>query len=380
VTKPGSGLRELEKRLVDDPDNLGLRVKLASAMRDAGRQAEAVELYRSVAIAYRDQGRAQQAIAVCRSILELAPDDLRCHALIGSLGAGHHGDPAALAAPVRRSSSSFDETPLPHPLPYHEADPTTLSHEKISDPALPMAEGLASRLGESLDLSAELETRQRPRIDSSELDKISGPPPTAPVERIEFDESLSSASRDTSPSLGMPSFDQDPEDELTTPRELPEPPELPATRHPIPSIPGGSSTGALLSSAFFSPLPPARRGAVLGRFHRRHVPAGSTVIRQGETDHALVIVGRGRLEVHVEREDGQTVLVTGIGIGEYIGEVGLLGRIPSPAHVVATLDCELLELPAREFYSIVGAFPSLWAELKEVAERRTRELHAKITR
>jgi len=68
-------LRELERRLRDEPDNLGLRVSLAAALREASRLPEAIELYRSVAVAYRDQGRTQQAIAVCRSILELAPAD-----------------------------------------------------------------------------------------------------------------------------------------------------------------------------------------------------------------------------------------------------------------------------------------------------------------
>src|SRR5262245_59727443 len=83
VTDPR--LRELEKRLKDEPDNLGLRVTVAGVLRDAGRGAEAVELYRSVAIAYRDQGRGQQAIAVCKSILEVAPDDANCHALLATL-------------------------------------------------------------------------------------------------------------------------------------------------------------------------------------------------------------------------------------------------------------------------------------------------------
>ena len=93
-------LKELEKRLKDEPENLGLRVMVAGAMREAGRQEEAVELYRSVAVAYRDQGRSQQAIAVCRSILEIAPDDVRCHALLASLVAGHKGRAARDTANV----------------------------------------------------------------------------------------------------------------------------------------------------------------------------------------------------------------------------------------------------------------------------------------
>jgi len=407
VTK-GAGLRELERRLLDEPDNLGLRVSVATALREAGRQDDAVELYRSVAIAYRDQGRTQQAIAVCRSILEIAPDDTRCHALLAALVAGHKGrdtggvrtvqiDPAA---PERRSS--HDETPLPGPLPYHVADPTTKNVKKLSEADLPTAEGVKTRPGsedhtrpevtgmanaarrisasliastdehglyETLDITAELETRQRPRIESSELVKISRPPPTAPVQRVDFDEALTPP-----PGDGVVSRGRDTDEELTRPRELPE-----ATRVREPGQRAVTSTAAtVLDGAFFAPLPTPRRDAVLSRFHRRAVRTGDTVIRQGETEHSLVIVGRGRLEVRVERPDGAIVVVSSIGPGEYIGEVALLARVPAAAHVIAVVESDLLMLLPRDFYEVAGAFPALWAKLKDVAERRTREHQAKL--
>src|SRR5215468_55265 len=93
-------LKELEKRLRDEPDNLGLRVAVAGALHEAGRRADAVELYRSVAIAYRDRGRPQQAITVCRSILELAPDDAACHELLATLVADQAA-PRASPPPAR---------------------------------------------------------------------------------------------------------------------------------------------------------------------------------------------------------------------------------------------------------------------------------------
>jgi hypothetical protein len=170
-----SKLKELEKRLKDEPDNLGLRVMVAGALIEAGRRADAIELYHSVAIAYRDHGRLQQAITVCRSILELAPDHAACRDLLGALTLDPMGDapsaeppgaaprrlaslvaPAANGAPsaeplggldrphggprpappqlrlpsepgeddVPPRRSSVDLTPLPAPLAYHEADPT----------------------------------------------------------------------------------------------------------------------------------------------------------------------------------------------------------------------------------------------------------------
>ena len=97
-------LKELEQRLRDEPDNLGLRVMVAGALHEAGRRDDAVELYRSVAIAYRDQGRPQQAITVCRSILELAPGDGPCQELLATLLASQQApraSPPPRPSPVR---------------------------------------------------------------------------------------------------------------------------------------------------------------------------------------------------------------------------------------------------------------------------------------
>lgn len=142
---------ELEKRLGQEPDNLGLRVTVAGMLHEAGRTREAIALYRSVAVAYRDAGRRQQALAVCKSILELAPDDAACAQLVASLS---------------RPASRADDTPLPRPVPHHVADPTSaatrISPSELEEDTHP----------EGTDLAAELDTRKRRRLDSSQLRKV----------------------------------------------------------------------------------------------------------------------------------------------------------------------------------------------------------------
>lgn len=212
-------LRDLEKRLKQEPDNLGLRVALAGALHEAGRTREAIELYRSVAVSYRDQGRFQQAIAVCRSVLELAPDDEGCQTLLGQL-----------APPPRRSS--MDETPLPGPLPYHVADPTTRSLPKLSslDIPNPPSERRKPASDDGTfqppelpkaklppppdDLSGELETRQHVRLTESELNKLLTPSPDG------FDDAPTTPPAAPEPH-GETHNSIDTEDELTVPRDLP---------------------------------------------------------------------------------------------------------------------------------------------------------------
>ena len=456
-----SKLRELEKRLEQEPDNLVLRVTVAGALREAGRQAEAVELYRSVAIAYRDQGRSQQAIAVCRSILEIAPGDERCLALLASLVAPHPdggevegatapgektrerppsvapvaagtspgniaiartrspraptAPPASVKAgvsiplpgrktpPPRRSS--LDETPLPQPLPYHVADPTTRNLAKLSEvdlvptpdpdaetrPGEPTRAGVkgianaARRISGALigipqdDLSLELDTRQRPRIESAELAKITQPPPTVPIERldvIEVDDDAVTAPPSITKNLRAPERDVDTEDDDGVPTLTDEEADEPTRPRDIPlDVMIRTETEGPLGSALFQPLPPDRRAAVLARCHKKTVKKGTTVIRQAEVGHSLVVVVRGALDLRVG-----AIAIGVVGTGEFIGEGSLLARGPSPVHVVAQTDCELLLLGPRDFYEIAGAFPALWAELKDVAERRKRERDAILRR
>jgi CRP-like cAMP-binding protein len=134
----------------------------------------------------------------------------------------------------------------------------------------------------------------------------------------------------------------------------------------------------MLTTQFFAPLPAGRRAQVMNRFTRRTVANGTTVIRQGEIAHPLVLVARGRLDVRAERADGKMIQVGTIAAGEYCGEIALLHRVPASAHVIAAGECEVLLLPPRDFYELAGAFPALWAELKDVAERRQRELEYRM--
>lgn len=245
------------------------------------------------------------------------------------------------------------------------------------------------------DLSLELDTRQRPRIESQELEKIGRPPPTVPVER--FDElgddddddddeetgspantrnlrAQSGGDDDTdqeevedADSGGVPTLTDEEQDEVTRPRDS-----------PLDLLIRTENEGAY-GTAFFQPLPADHQKAVLDRFHKKSVKKGTTVIRQGEVGHPLVVVLKGQLLARVDRKGG-AVELGAVGTGEFVGEGSLLARAPSQVQVSAATDCELLLLAPRDFYEVAGAFPALWAELKDVAERRKRDLEMSLRR
>jgi hypothetical protein len=110
--KPARVVRDAERALEREPQNLVLRLKLAAALRAAGRPFDAVDVYRSVAVAYQKEGRLLQALAVCRSILELAPEDLETHVLMGELEAARTG-----GASAEEPTQYDDGTRRPHAAP-----------------------------------------------------------------------------------------------------------------------------------------------------------------------------------------------------------------------------------------------------------------------
>lgn len=250
-----------------------------------------------------------------------------------------------------------DDTPLPPHLPHHVADPTHAARGPELEPPTDADRRLPIHPLDAADAVAdELPTRQIAKLSDSDLATSLPPPPTAPVERMNL-------GRDSVPALR----DLDTEDELTRPRELP--------RGMLQRGPRPLDNGPL-----FVVLPVEARAAVLARFARRTVEPGAVIIRQGEVGHALIVVARGRLQVRAERGDAQLVTLGYVRDGEFIGEGSLLARAPSPVQVVATERSELLALLPRDAYDLAGAFPAVWAELKDVAERRARDWDARLAR
>ena len=105
---PRKAVKELEKQLRKDPHNLVLRVRLAGALVQSGNFAEAIEMYRSVAMAYYGQNRIDQAIAVCHSVLEIAPDHHPSRMLLTELD---QRKASTVVAPSTDESDRVEVTP-----------------------------------------------------------------------------------------------------------------------------------------------------------------------------------------------------------------------------------------------------------------------------
>jgi MFS family permease len=113
----------------------------------------------------------------------------------------------------------------------------------------------------------------------------------------------------------------------------------------------------LHSNPIFAPLPASTLEQLAERLEEVRVPAGETIVRQGETGDRFYLVKDGMLEVTVDGKPGKA-----LGPGESFGEIALLRDVPRTATVTAKTDAVLYALERNAFISAVTGFgPSLSA-------------------
>jgi len=91
-------------------------------------------------------------------------------------------------------------------------------------------------------------------------------------------------------------------------------------------------------------------------------PAGTTVIKAGDTGNTMYVVLEGELEVSVLRGEMRTVL-TKLGIGEVVGEVALVSRMLRTADVIALTPVRLLVYDWESFVQLKRFSPFLASKL-----------------
>jgi CRP-like cAMP-binding protein len=90
------------------------------------------------------------------------------------------------------------------------------------------------------------------------------------------------------------------------------------------------------------------------------LPAGRTLMRQGERGAEAMVIVEGR--ANVER-DGRVLYEA--GPGDVLGEMALLSNRPRIATVTLLTDTRLLVLARREFDALMTEMPSVRAQVME---------------
>lgn len=109
---------------------------------------------------------------------------------------------------------------------------------------------------------------------------------------------------------------------------------------------------------------------VVGQLESSVVPAGQTIIQQGEQGDKFYIIESGEVSVQVHTPQGESVEQVRLSDGEFFGEIALLMNVPRIATVIAVKPTRLLALGADAFNELVRQSQGVNRALERTGSRR----------
>ena len=106
----------------------------------------------------------------------------------------------------------------------------------------------------------------------------------------------------------------------------------------------------LVATPFFGGLSDASLDLLISMLVERRFDVGATVVAEGEPGRSMYIVHSGELVVSKLGESGRVIRMSGLGPGDFFGEMTLIEMQNRSATVVAESPTVLYELTARNLY------------------------------
>ena len=131
-------------------------------------------------------------------------------------------------------------------------------------------------------------------------------------------------------------------------------------------------TSPLAHVALFKELPEPGLQMLAERGRPKKFASGEVIMRQGGVSDALHVITRGRVRVERDQAAETPLVLAELGVGDVIGEMGLLDGGPRSATVTALEDTETLELHATVMAVVVMQYPQVAAALLRTLSRRLR--------
>lgn len=109
-------------------------------------------------------------------------------------------------------------------------------------------------------------------------------------------------------------------------------------------------------------------------YHLRFLIAGDVLLNQGDKADWVYIVRKGNLKACVTN-GGVEVILGVINPGEFVGEMAYINGEPRSANVIATTDCELIEIPVGHLDHLLFQKPAWSKALMMTLSKRVKKLN-----
>ena len=115
---------------------------------------------------------------------------------------------------------------------------------------------------------------------------------------------------------------------------------------------------ALAQSTLGAELSPGECAALAASVGLEQVPAGGTLVREGQDRRSLFVLAAGKLNV-CKNVNGQDEVVYQMRVGECAGTRAFIDGSPRKAALVAETDCRVLTLEPDAFEALIETQPRL---------------------
>ena len=110
----------------------------------------------------------------------------------------------------------------------------------------------------------------------------------------------------------------------------------------------------------------------------RKVLRNKTIVHVGDSTDSIFVIVSGSAKVLNRDIEGNEVILTFLAAGECFGEMGLIDGSPRSADVVASENCELLEISKSDFTKALAGNVDLCLNIMKSLVLRLREANRKI--
>ncbi len=133
----------------------------------------------------------------------------------------------------------------------------------------------------------------------------------------------------------------------------------------------------IATSPLFSPLEPSVRKDLVAKFKFKKFPAGSTIIKEGDTSDSMFVIKAGTVKVCKEK-DGAITTIAELDSGDFFGEIGLITGQKRTAYIIAKSDVELMELDKGDMDFVISKYPEILSILRDYIKERTSDTFSKL--